>query len=255
MAKLRESSGNMQVITPGERRSGFFGSFIMPLLIIIVILLVTIFFIVKTDGGKKFIVDRMGKSLRMDVELGETRIGWPYILVLDGVSVKEKEASEPALTAESIRVFYDLKLRRHVSVSHGELILKQNNDDDWTPDVFSRFGDIPSGNIAQLAKILDLFDRRDVIDLIDVTIKWIDKSGNENSSVSIADFKTVPVKISLHKMRYFDLAIKSGMVKEKEFSDVKKEWLASEKKPYLSLDEDDCMGSQEWGGVVMGDSE
>ena len=257
MAKSRERSGNMQVITPDERRSSFFGSFIVPFLIVVAILLVTIFFMVKTDGGKQFIADKIGKSLGMDVELTATKIGWPYVLVLEGVSVKEKESDKPSLTAETVRLAKDLRFRTHISVNRGELTLDQNSDGEWIPHVFARLGDIPAENIVQLADTLDLFDKSVVIDITDSSINWVNKKGEKNSFVSSLYFNTSPVKIQSHNMRHFYLSIKSGMANEKKFGDIEKEWLASETKPYLALhdDADEDSANGEWGVLSKGDSE
>ena len=255
MAKSRDASGNMQVITPGERRSSFFGSFVVPLIIVVVILLVTIFFMVKTDGGKQFIADKLSKSLGMDVELTATKIGWPYVLVLEGVSVKEKELDKPSLTAETVRLAKDFRFRTHISVNRGELTLEQNSDGEWSPYVFARLGDIPTENIMQLADTLDLFDKRVIIAITDSTINWVDKKGDKNSFVSSLYFNTSPVKINSHEMRHFSLSVKSGMANEKIFSDIEKEWLASKTKPYLALhdEEGDDNTNGQWDVSVAGD--
>lgn len=155
MAKSREASGDMQVITPGERRSSFFGSFVVPFLFVFAVLLVTVFFIVKTDGGRQFIADKLGKSLGMDVELNVTRIGWPYALVMEGVSVKEKESEKSSFTAESVRLAKDFKFRTHILVNRGELILEQNSDGEWSPHIVEKLGDVPLENVAQLSDTLD----------------------------------------------------------------------------------------------------
>ncbi|MCK5528379.1 MAG: hypothetical protein KAI74_01735 [Kiritimatiellae bacterium] len=235
MAKSRESSGNMQIITPGERRVGFVGSFLVPLIIVVVVLMVAGFFMVKTDGGKKVISDRLARYLEMDVELDVTRIGWPYALVMEGVSAREEESSTPVVTAESVRLSFDLKFRMHVVVDGAELTLVQNDEEEWAPDVFARLGDVPGENITQLAETLDLFDKRVVIDVANSDIKWVDQDGSESSVVSGLDFNTSPIKIREHYMRHFYLAVESGLVNENQFSGIEKEWIASGTKPYLPL--------------------
>lgn len=258
MAKSREASGNMQVITPGERRSSFLGSFVLPFLIVVAVLLTAIFFIVKTDGGKRFIADKLGKSLGMDVELKVTRIGWPYVLVIEGLSVKEKESDKILLRAESVRLAKDSKFRTHIYVNRGELILEQNSDGEWSPHVFARLGSLPAENVVQLADTVDLFDKRVVIDITDSTISWLDKNGEKKSFVSSLYFNSSPVKIQSYDMRYFYLSVKSGMANEKKFSDIEKEWLASKAKPYLALhnedDGDTVLVNGQWEALTAGDA-
>ncbi len=254
MAKSRESSGNMQVITPGERRSSFFSSFVVPFLMVVIILLVAIFFIVKTDGSKEVITDKLGKSLGMDVELAGTRVGWPYVLVLEGVSIKEKDTDKTSIFAKSVRLSKDFKFRTNIFINRGELTLEQSGDGDWGPHTFSRLGNLPTENITQLSKTLDLFDKRIVIDITDSEISWVDKSGSKISSVSGLYFKTLPVKIYKHDMRYFSLSINSGVVNGSKFSDIKKEWLASKDKSYLGLYEDEAAAdeNEQWGVRTTG---
>jgi hypothetical protein len=242
MAKSREATGNMQITTPGERRLGFFGSFVVPFLIVVVIVLVTVFFLVKTAGGKEFIAARVGKYLVMDIELDSTRIGWPYVLVLEGLSAKEKDVAEVALTAESVRLSYDFRMRKHISVSRGELIILQNCDGDWLPHVFEKLGDVPAKNITQLADTLDLFDKKIVLDITDSIIRWVDKAGNENDAVSGLYFKMLPVKIEKYDMDYFSLSARSGMIDGKKFHNIEREWLASKENSYLGLSDGEVDG-------------
>ena len=235
MAKSREASGNMQVITPGERRVGFFGSFVVPLIIVVIVLMIAGFFMVKTDGGKKVISDRLARYLRMDVELDATRIGWPYVLVMDGVSAKEEESATPSVTAESVRLSLDFRFRVHVVIDGAELTLLQSDEGMWAPEVFARLGNVPGENITQLADTLDLFDTRVVVDVGGSDIRWVDADGDESSVVSGLDFNTSPIKIRKHDMRHFYLAVKSGVANEKTFSGIEKEWIASSTKSYLPL--------------------
>ena len=223
------------------------------------VLLVTVFFIVKTDGGRQFIADKLGKSLGMDVELNVTRIGWPYALVMEGVSVKEKESEKSSFTAESVRLAKDFKFRTHILVNRGELILEQNSDGEWSPHIVEKLGDVPLENVAQLSDTLDLLEKRVVIDVADSTISWLDKNGEKKSAVSGLYFNTSPVKIQSHDMRYFYLSVKSGMANGKKFSDVEKEWLASKVNPYLGLRSDEVNGvstaNEQWAGFAEGDEE
>ncbi len=226
----------MEIINSAEHRSGFIRSFMVPLIVIILILMISGVFLAKTDGVRQFIADKMGAKLGLKVEISSSRIGLPYVLVLEDVAGYQKGTTNKLFSADRIIVFRDFRLRRHITIERGELTMIKGKDNDWLPHVLNRLGDVPEGNIAQLADTLDLFDKRIVLTINDSVIRWLNESGENQSSVLGLYFKMLPAYIPEHEgMKYFYLMARTGDISGKKFQGIEKEWLASKNIPYLEL--------------------
>ena len=246
MARAREASGNMEIITPGERRRGWFGSLVITLLILAVIALVTVFFAVRTAGGKTFIQDRVGRHLGLEVNVERARIGWPYVLVLEGLAAGGAEGGE-ALKAKTVRLSLDYKARWHVTVDRGDLQLQPDADGGWLPAYFARMGDLPDRDLAWLSKLTESFRKRVNLELEDCVIHWLDMDGAQQALASGVSFEMVPVRVPGHALNYYRLAVYRGIRDAKPVEEMEREWLAGDTVTYLPLERKPHTGeSDQW---------
>jgi hypothetical protein len=256
MARAREASGNMEIITPGERRRGWFGSFMITVLVLIVIAMVTVFFAVRTAGGRTFIQDRLGRHLGLDVTIEHARIGWPYALVLEGLAAVDADERD-VLDAREIRLWFDWRVRRHIVVDRGELRLHPNPQGEWTPAYFARMGDLPERDLAWLSRLTEGFHQRVILSLEDCVIRWADANGVQAALASGVNFEMVPVRIPGHTLSYYRLAVYKGLRETTPVEEMEREWLAGATVGYLPLErKPEAEGDERWpaGDTGPGDA-
>lgn len=234
MAESSESLGRMQILTPGERRFGFLRSFIVTLVAVAAIVLITIFFAVRMEGGRAFVADRLGRHLGTEVTIEKARIGWPYALVIHDPASKDS-GSGPAFMAQSLRIAFDVRGRCRVSVHKGTLRLVQDECGEWSPGFFGRMGDLPSKNVAHIARLTSPFRKRVILEMSDCAVRWIDSSGREVTSVNGMYFQMLPVTVPERRMNYYRLSVYSFADRDMKVHDVEREWLAGEDQSYLEL--------------------
>jgi hypothetical protein len=239
MSKEEKAHGKMRISSEngGMSRSA---RIIITLLVLAAILLTTGFFAARTDGGREFIEDWLGRKLDMKLTAGRTRIGWPYVLVIqDLVSEETSEADRPLLKAGQIKIGLGFKTRWRVDVHRCVLDLVVDKDGAWRPSVFSRLGNLPGEDLAEVSRATAGFRKRIALRISDSTVRWLDRRDEELASMKELSFSVTPAKVPGHEMYCYKMFIYDcsipGVGPGRAYN-VEREWLSSESRDFIALD-------------------
>lgn len=214
---------------------GFLRSVVLTVCIVGVIGLTTVFFAVRTEGGRSFVEHRLERATGLDLRIARVRIGWPYALVIESLATEPFAQGQAGFRAQRLRVSLGWTGRRRLQVTRGELILAQDERGGWQPSFFERAGPLPEADVRRLERVTAAFRGRWTVDATDGTIRWMDATGEETASASGITFRIEPVDVPDHRMYYARLALYTLKLPAGRFTDVEREWLLSDRAPYVEL--------------------
>jgi hypothetical protein len=226
----------MRVTSPQGGILQSFVRFVVALCLVIAIFMVTGLFLVRTDGGRDFIKGRAESFLGQTVEIEETRIGWPYHLVLGTLSTEGMEQKRPGLKALEVRIRFVWPLSMRINVHRGVINMVRETDGKWKPESFSRLADLPSHNVSTLSEITEHLRRRVHLEMTDCSLYWLEQSGETIASAQGVAFSLRPVKMPDDDYYHYRLSIYNMTDPTAgQFYDMEREWLASDVQPYIEL--------------------
>ena len=222
----------------GRGGKGGIGRLLVALLVVWAILYVAAFVVARMEVGRKFIKGRLEKQLGLEIEIDRTSLALPFEIVVDRVESKGSEfGRKPGFSASEIRITPRLFSQTGVSVLRGELTLMRDEEGSWKPAAFSRLGDIPLRNIAEVSRVTRAFRKELAIHVSDSSIVWLDKTELEIASVRGIRLDVLPVNIPERTLYYHHLAAYDMLgVDGMRVHDVEREWLSSDTKDYIEID-------------------
>ncbi len=221
-----------------EERKGCLPRLLLTVVILALVALVTLFFAVRTDGGKAFIQGWLEKKLGMDLVVGKTRIGLPYVLVIEDVkSVGFKMDETAGLHAQEIRVAPGWRPMWSVTVLRGTCCLAQAENGVWEPSGLSFLGDLDIERPATTASATRELREKLRIRTEDGAIKWLAPGGSSVERLATGVFFSVtPLRAPDRRLYHYRLAVRSlrrpGFEATRDFQ---REWLATEEQDYVEL--------------------
>ncbi len=229
----------MRVIGGGTHRGALSRSLAV-FLILVAIVLVAGWFAVRSDGARALIEEQVSKRLGTSVAIEKTRIGWPYVLVLENLRTPEFEAAGTAgFSAAEVRIGRDL---------HGwSLHLRQaivrvmdEGDGQWVPECLARLGDLRDVHVRDIVRLTDDLRDKVSIRLTDSTLGWLNADGEELAAARDVNFRMLPVRIEKRRLHYFALDIyrTTGMAMGGS-RDMHWEWLTTQELEYIELSRHD----------------
>lgn len=224
----------MRVIAnrPGARVSGIF----LLLFFFLTVLMAVGWFVVRTDRCRHLLSDRLSDRLGAEVTIGESRVGWPYQLVLrDVVSSGFAAAGTPGFSIGELKLGWWMTWRlelRHVTVR-----VQQDASGIWTPIVAARLADLRQASAVDIVRLTAPLRRKICLKIADGTMIWLDKEGAEEASLRDVRFRMEPVKLpEQRRMTYYGLKIYAaaggalGNVRDLQWG-----WLTSAEQEYIEL--------------------
>jgi len=225
----------MRVIA--NRRGARLSGVLLLLLFLALVLLATGWFLARTEGVRSLLAERISDRLGMKVTIGESRIGWPYALVLRNVATEGfAAAGTPGLAAGEIRVgrlprTWDLELR-HVTVR-----VRQGGSGIWEPTVAARLADLRQASATDVTRLTAPLRHRWRLRIADGTLVWLDADGREEASLRDVRFRMEPARLPEGRaMTYYGLRIYAasggalGNVRDLDWA-----WLTSVDQAYIEL--------------------
>jgi hypothetical protein len=211
--------------------------FIITLIIIAVILMATAFLAVRTDGGRSFVEKWLVKQLDMDLTIKDAKLELPFTLVIiDAVSKAVEPGGKPLLRIRELSVSASMKGGMKFEVRRGVLFLLRNASGDWTPGFFSKFGEVPSKNVAEISRVMRKMGKGTSLYVSDSAITWVGEDGAVKAEVTGLTFDAAPVDLPDRTIRYFRVAADSATTSDGVVAkDVEREWLTSDAKDYVEL--------------------
>lgn len=239
MARKQEKPGKISFTSPDDSSLARLKGFIVTSIILIIIVMVFGAVAVRTESGRRQIEKRAGKYAGTPVTVDAASIGFPYMLVLDGLSTVDFDiTAETGFRIEEVRiglVRWLLMRPIPVKVSGCTVFLVQDADEQWGPGAFARMGDLPLGNISEVTKLtLKLRDRVNLT-VTDGAIRWKSTAGVGALAKKI-EFEMSRIKMPGQVMYYYCLSVLNVLGADGvRLHDVKREWLASEKDSYIEI--------------------
>jgi hypothetical protein len=232
----------MRVIASG-RRCGAVSRLLVVGLILVVIVMIAGWFAVRSDGGRDLIETHLSKRLGAKVSVGRSRIGWPYVLVLEEVRTPGFEAAgTPGFSIEELRLgrrlrHWRLQLRQAIAR------VQEGGNARWEPACLSRLADLRDAGARDVVRLTEGVRDSMRIELTNCSLSWLDADGNETASVRNVDFSVLPVRIRKRRLHYFELDIYQGIgVALAPGRDVHREWLTTQEMEYIELSGADASG-------------
>ncbi len=230
----------MRVVSGGYR-SGGFSRFVALILILLAIVLVASWFAVRSEGGRNLIESQLSKRLGLPISVEATRIGWPYVLVLENLRTLDfAAAGTPGFSAAEVRVgcavrtwrpSYTLRLRQVIAR------IQEDQDGCVTPLCLAPLADLTRASLQDVVRMTSkLRDQHAKIYVRDSSLGWLDASGVEIAAIRDVDFRMIPVRIEARQIHYFLLNIKRASgVRLAEGRDLQWEWLTTQEFAYIEL--------------------
>lgn len=237
MARHDDDQGGMRIVGEGRTLGRSLRNFALTLLVVIVLIAVSVWLAARTGGARQFIADGLGSRLGTEVRIAETRIGWPYVLVMENVvSTAEVGDGMPMFRADEIRVAPGIRTLWQVTVRRGALNLVRSDDGTWRPAAFARLGDLPLTRIAELSRLTSGIRRRVRLDISDSSIQWLNSRHVPMATAGGISFRMAPLRLPDRTMFHYKLAVYHVMGPSgTRVHDVEREWLASEGRDYVEI--------------------
>jgi hypothetical protein len=229
--------GNGDAEGKGKGGKGGLGRLLTVLLVLIVILFIAAFVVARMEVGRDFIKGRLEKQLGLELTVGSTSLMLPFEVVIDQIESKNFDFGvKPGFKAREIRIAPRLFSPTGVSVLRGELTLMRSQDGVWAPTGFSRLGDVPLRNIAEISRVTRGFRKDVTIHVTDGSIVWLDSTELEIASASGILFDMAPVSLPEQTLYYHHLVVYNMLgVDGMRVHDVEREWLSSDTRDYIEL--------------------
>jgi hypothetical protein len=236
MARKREKPGKIGFTSSDGGGAGTFKRFCVTSLILLIISMVFVAVAVQTNKGSDEIKKYLSKLAGEPVHFEKASIGWPYVLVLDGVESEDFDLDgEEGFRVEEARIGLRFNGDRVVKLYGCTLFLVQDADKQWVPGVFDGLGDLPLRNVADITRLTLGFRDRVRLSIEEGAIKWKSIAG-VGASASKIEFEMSRIKMPRQVMYGYYLVVHNALgVDGVRSRDIKREWLASEKDDYIEI--------------------
>ncbi len=226
----------MRVIGEGVRR-GAVGSCVVVILILTAIVLVSGWFAGRSDGMRGLIEEHIAKRLGVPVAIESTRIGWPYVLVLENLRTPGFEAAGTAgFSAAEVRIGIKGWRRRDLRLRQVIVRVMDEGDGQWAPACLARLGELRDAHARDVVRVTEGLRERFTIRLTDSALAWLGADGQEIASVRNVGFRMLPVRIEKRRLHYFALDVqRASGVALGAAHDMHWEWLTTQELAYIEL--------------------
>jgi hypothetical protein len=243
MAKNKE---NFTVSEPGSRKRGRFRRALMTFLIMLAIVMVCGLFAARSDFAHRKIEQELERITGLDILIEKTAIGWPYDIVVKGISSPE-HPGEGRVQVDEMRIGIDWRLRKRLSLRGVSLELIQIGEGIWSPEFFTQIGSLE--RVEELTDRTLSFRENTRLSISDAAIRWMDRHGLVVAAASGIRFRVTPVRLSNRSMYHYYLqarhAVGGGGMR---IASLQQEWIATDAKPYIEIERKDGAGD---GSLTM----
>lgn len=225
----------MRVISnrPGARISGL----LLLLAFLVAGLLVTGWFVARTESCRRMLAERLSDRLGVKVTIGDSRIGWPYMLVLrDVASAGFSAAGTPGFAVGELRAGRRLRTWR-LELRHPTVRVQRDAAGVWLPIAAARLADLRQASAVDVVRATAQLRHRLRLQIADGSLIWLDAEGREEASLRDIRFRMEPVKMPEQRdFTYYGLQIYTaaggamGNVRDLHWV-----WLTSGDRDYVEL--------------------
>lgn len=225
----------MRVIA--NRRGARFSGMLLLLGFIVLIVLVTGWFVTRTQGMRKLLAEQLSTRLGVAVTIADSRIGWPYELVLRDVATTDfAAAGTPGFAVGELRIARRL-FTWQVTLRHVRLRVQRDDAGVWTPLVAARIADLRQASATDIVRVTEPVRPCLRLRVSDGSLDWLDAEGRTEASLRGLQFRMEPVELpERHDMTYYSLGIYAasggafGNARDLSWT-----WLTSDDMAYVEL--------------------
>jgi len=175
---------------------------------VVLIVLVSGWFVARTQGMRKLLAEQLSDRLGVAVTIGESRIGWPYELVLRDVATADfAAAGTPGVAVGEVRIARRL-FSWQLTLRHATLRVKQDEAGVWMPLVAARIADLRQASATDIVRLTESVRQCLRLRVSDGSLDWLDAEGRTEASLRGVRFRMEPVQLpEQHDMTYYSLGI------------------------------------------------
>lgn len=226
----------MRVIA--NRRGARFSGGLLLLAFVVIVVLVTGWFLARTEGVRKLLAEKLSDRMGIAVTIGESRIGWPYELVLRDVATADfAAAGTPGVAVGEARIARRL-FSWQVTLRHVALRVQQDEAGVWMPLVAARIADLRQASAMDLVRLTEPVRQRLRLRVSEGSLDWLDADGRTEASLRDVRFRMEPVTLPDQRdMTYYRLQVYAasggalGNARDLEWA-----WLTSDQLAYVELE-------------------
>ncbi len=196
----------------------------------------------RTDGVRQLIVDRLQRRTGLTATVSSSRIGWPYDLVLENVTLSGKpkssgsaDAERLVLRLEELRLGRRLRRGMTVMVRGADVTLYTDDDGRTFPSPWAVLTDIEDTR-ALAAWVTRLFGDASRVEFKQVGIEWHDAEKRILTATRNLGLLSVPLRVPNRAWRYFSMS--ADYVQRAEghvLAGLQQEWLVASDSSLIQL--------------------
>ncbi len=196
----------------------------------------------RTDGARQLIENRLQRHTGLMATVNSSGIGWPYDLVLTGVTLSEKttptgsaDGERQVLRLEELRLGLRLRRGASITVRGAQVTLYSDDDDRPQPSQWAKLADIEDAG-ALAAWLVRLFGNAARVELEQVSIEWRDAENRMVTAAQNIRLLSLPLQVPDRSWRYFDLsADRIHRADGRVLTGLQQEWLVSGESSLIQL--------------------
>jgi len=193
-------------IVAGGRHGGLLHGLLLGGLVVLLILAVTGWFVARSDGFRTLAAERLAFQTGLTIELEDSYIGWPYVLVLRGV----KAAAGGPVSFQVRELRLGRHLRRWTLQVRGARVwfdeqLPQNAPLGLSPNIV-RLASLREAGAMEVMRATAPWQAHWKLDVADLDLLWLDATGATAGAVRQLSFRMEPVPLPSGTMYYYRLA-------------------------------------------------
>lgn len=232
MGKMgNNEGGNMKMASADDGVFGRLRRFFGVIVTMLLIGMVTFFFVARTEWVRSMTEDRLSKKIGMDLTVGRTSVGWPYVLVVHDVASAGGEAGDrPWFEAEEVRIGLGVNPLWRVSLDRAVVRVAVGDAFPDRPEPIRRLAELELTDLAALSRLTVGIRDCMTLKIENGRIEWLGRADRLAGSARGVSFRLAPARIPGQKrMHYHALSVydyeRAGGAKRRDY---RREWLSTE---------------------------
>ncbi len=167
---------------------------------------------VRTDGARHFIESHLQRRSGLAVTVGATRIGWPYDLVLEDMTLSETDPGivtagtvRPLLALDELRIGWRARRGATVRARGGTITLRSGADRRPLPARWAALADIEDPD-AIAAWVAAMLGDAVVFECEQMALVWMSADEQVVTTAENVRLLTMPLRVPRRSWRFFELS-------------------------------------------------
>ena len=209
----------------------------LALLLVVVLVLVAGVWVVQTEGARQSFERWLSLASGLDVSVGSSRIGFPYVLVLEKVQSDDGLTDGPGFYVPEVRIGPGRRGICQIAVRRPVVHLVRAKGGRWEPSGLNRLGTVWDAGEPAITRLFEGRASRVAWRIDGGTVLWMDTEGQVIATAHDVDLLVSSARIEGHAYRHFRLVLgQLDRIGLDGLRDVTGEWLAEAGGRMVDLD-------------------